>query len=309
MSEIHVYHNLVRPGAVLRASGPDAFRFLQSQFSNNLKIEGVENPVTYGLWLDHKGKIQADSFIIQKSPQEFVLLSYDCPVGLLKGHLDARLIADEVELRDETPEFELLHVWAERYEESLGELIDSAAREHSAESWMGRRPTFESSWDVLGSPESLANIVRELESNGIEPGTPESLHAARVIAGVPAIPFDAGPGDLPQEAGLERDAVSFDKGCYAGQEIMSRLHTQGHVNRGLWQVVWEVKSTESSPGKPVPVYAGDAEAGELRSRAFNDIGGSGLAMLKARVVAGHAALSLRPGGPKILRALRCLASG
>ncbi|HTB64362.1 MAG TPA: hypothetical protein VK737_12330 [Opitutales bacterium] len=309
MSEIHVHYYLARPAAVLHATGPDAFTFLQSQFSNDLKVEGVEHPVTYGLWLDHKGKIQADSFVVQKSSTEFLILSYDCPAAVVKGHLDAHLIADEVELSDATESMSLLHICAEHYEESLAELIEQLARDAGAESWMGRRPTFASSWDVLGAPAALENIIRELEANGIEAGSAEALIAARVMSGVPAVPFDAGPGDLPQEAGLQRDGVSFDKGCYAGQEIMSRLHTQGHVNRALWQVAWEGKSTETNPGKPVPLYVGEVEAGELRSRALNDLGGVGLAMLKIRVVHGQGAISFRPNGPKILRAVRNLTLG
>jgi tRNA-modifying protein YgfZ len=306
MSEMHVYHCLSRPAAVLRATGPDAFQFLQSQFSNDLKVEGVEHPVSYGLWLDHKGKIQADSFVIQKSPQEFLLLSYDCPAALLRGHLESHLIADEVELRDETGPLALLHVWAEHYEESFAGLIEDLARAAGAESWMGRRPTPYSSWDILAPAAVLENIVCDLEAEGVEAAPAQALLAARLLSGVPAVPADAGPGDLPQEAGLEREGVSFDKGCYAGQEIMSRLHTQGHVNRALWLVEWNVQTTRPSDDLPVPLYAGAEVVGELRSRVFSEVGGLGLAMLKTRALAGQSALGFRPSGPTPVRLLRNL---
>jgi hypothetical protein len=309
MSELHVYYYLTRPAAVLRATGPDAFAFLQSQFSNDLKVAGVELPVVYGLWLDHKGKIQADSFIVQKSAGDFLVMSYDCPAALLRGHLESHLIADEVELRDETEALALLHVWAEHYEESFSELVEGLAHAAGAESWMGRRPTPFSSWDVLAPAAVLAGIARDLEAQGVEPASAEAMQAARLMAGVPGVPHDAGPGDLPQEAGLERDGVSFDKGCYAGQEVMSRLHTQGHVNRALWQVTWEGEAPTEN-GAPVrSLYAGAEAAGELRSHLVGDAGGLGLAMLKLRALPGQTTLSFRPNGPKMVRMLRNLTEG
>jgi tRNA-modifying protein YgfZ len=57
-----------------------------------------------------------------------------------------------------------------------------------------------------------------------------------LAAGVPAIPAEFGPSDLPQEAELEHTAISFTKGCYLGQEVMARLHAMGQVRRRLVRV-------------------------------------------------------------------------
>jgi folate-binding protein YgfZ len=43
---------------------------------------------------------------------------------------------------------------------------------------------------------------------------------------------------LPQEAGMERSAVDFDKGCYLGQEVMARLHAMGKVQRQVLAIRW-----------------------------------------------------------------------
>ncbi len=335
MSELNVYYYLTRPAAVLRATGPDAFAFLQSQFSNDLEVPGVEQPVTYGLWLDHKGKIQADSFVIQKAKEDFLLMSYDCPAAILKGHLEAHLIADEVELRDETAAFGLLHTWPEivqavfpkfRRGTSLTEQakvpdapkatfadfqahMESLADPATCDFWMGRRPQGQLAWDYLAAPAELAKLIHELTESGAEAAGTDHLHTARILAGIPSVPQDAGPGDLPQEAGLARDGVSFDKGCFLGQEVMSRLHTQGHVNRGLWHVGWDVKTTRPADESPVPLYIGADTVGELRSRVITEEGGVGLAMLKKRAVLGNPMLSLTPNGPKVVRLMRDLTEG
>ena len=56
---------------------------------------------------------------------------------------------------------------------------------------------------------------------------------ARIAAGVPAVGVDTGPATLVQEVGLQDDAVSFDKGCYLGQETVARVRYRGRVNRLL----------------------------------------------------------------------------
>jgi folate-binding protein YgfZ len=56
---------------------------------------------------------------------------------------------------------------------------------------------------------------------------------ARIEAGVPRLGADIDERTIPQEAGLERDAVSFTKGCFVGQELVCRIDTRGHVNRNL----------------------------------------------------------------------------
>jgi len=309
MSDLNVYYCLTRAAAVLSATGPDAFTFLQSQFSNELRHPEVENPVTYGLWLDHKGKIQADSFIIQKSPESFMLVSYDSPVAVVQGHLDAHLIADEVTLTNETENLALLQVWSDGYDQSLAELIDGLAREANAEAWMGHGSTSSCSWDILAPWPVLEKIAKDLEAFGIEPSTKEARLAARLVLGVPSVPKDAGPGDLPQEAGLDRHAVAYDKGCYIGQEIMQRLHTQAHVTRNLWQVSWDVKVTKKDGEEKVPLYVDDAEVGDLRTYVISETGGLGLAMLKNRAVVGVQALSFSPKGPKVVRLMRNLVEG
>ena len=55
----------------------------------------------------------------------------------------------------------------------------------------------------------------------------------RISRGLPGWGTDVGPDTLPPEAGFESDAISSTKGCYIGQEVISRLRSVGHVNRHL----------------------------------------------------------------------------
>jgi len=314
MGKLSAYYHLTKAAAVLRVTGPDAFTFLQSQFSNDLRRPGVERPVTYGLWLNQKGKIQADSFVIQRGLAEFLLVSYDCPAETIRAHLEAHLIADEVEVKDETGEFGLLHVFAQKSfngDEEIPEMKQEdpwsmlkLPHDVGVMDWVGRRPDkMGQSRDYLGAVTALKAMATGLQENDFCKVDRESISFFRIGGGVPAIPTDAGPGDLPQEAGLDRDAVSFDKGCYLGQEVMARLKSQGQVNRALWLVQTKGRVDMPVGNEPIPLYAGDVVAGELRSRS----GAVGLAMLKKRIIAGREGSSLTPGGEEVvsLKAEHC----
>ncbi|HEY1763936.1 MAG TPA: hypothetical protein VGF85_03370, partial [Opitutaceae bacterium] len=94
-----------RPAAVLRVRGPDAEAFLQSQFTNDLGKLGPRNPV-YGLWLDRKGRVQADSTVLRgPSEGEFWLASVTSGAAAIAGHLGAHIIADDVDVSDETADW------------------------------------------------------------------------------------------------------------------------------------------------------------------------------------------------------------
>jgi hypothetical protein len=122
----------------------------------------------------------------------------------------------------------------------------------------------------------------------------------RIHSGIPSVPRDAGPGDLPQEAGLVAAAVSFDKGCYLGQEIMARLKTRGRIRRGL-RVVGGARSPSAlavpsslpnapgglvPPHRVLPLFWQGKPVGELRSWVVDGAEGwIGLAMVQVDVPA------------------------
>ena len=76
--------------------------------------------------------------------------------------------------------------------------------------------------------------AREAVDTGLSPTlSPDELEARRVAAGVPRWGREIDDRVLPAEAGLDATHISFDKGCYPGQEPVARLHFRGHPNRSL----------------------------------------------------------------------------
>ena len=88
---------------------------------------------------------------------------------------------------------------------------------------------------VLATHASNASLVRgQFEALHPVHGSHQLLDVLRVESGLPQWGVDMDDQTIPQEANLDQlQAISFDKGCYTGQETVARLHFRGHVNRRL----------------------------------------------------------------------------
>jgi folate-binding protein YgfZ len=117
-------------------------------------------------------------------------------------------------------------------------------------------------------PERAAEVVEVLAAAdpGLEVLGPAALESLRVRAGVPGVDRELTGNEFPQEVGLE-GAVSFDKGCYLGQETVARIHYRGHVNRRMCGL-----SFSAPVGVPAGLRSDSASAGEITS--LTDSGGA-----------------------------------
>jgi len=281
-----------QPACWVRARGPDAANFLQGQCTNDLRALGG-TPAVYGLWLNVKGKVLADSFVLRGTePDTFWIGSYQSPAAVIIERLEAFIIADDVTLEDATPAWSAVSVIGPEGEARLkdSDLCGGFI-------FPGRR--------VAGGglewifPAAMAAAVGERLA-GLPEMAADDLERARMGAGIPSIPADLGPGDLPNEGGLETDAISFTKGCYLGQEVMARLKSMGRIRRRLLRV----HGTGAIPPRPARLFAQGRAIGELRSAI--DEGADrwiGLAMLSLVNLAPGAELALAPDAAPNVRLL------
>jgi folate-binding protein YgfZ len=123
------------------------------------------------------------------------------------------------------------------------------------------------------------------------------MEGLRIADGIPAVPADIGPGELPNEGGLEAVAISYGKGCYLGQEVMARLKTMGQVRRRLLRV----QGFGAIPPLPAAIHQGDRRVGELRTAVATVEGFIGLALLSLLHLRAEVGLSFSPGGDVALR--------
>lgn len=280
------------PAAWLRVSGEDAAAFLQGQFTHDLR--GLHaGKAAYGLWLNQKGKVVADSFILEGPlPGQFWVGSYFCHAEAIRRRLETYIVADDVLIEDLTTEWEAVSLIGDARGWEPG-----APPPAAGVAFQGRR-TRDMSWEWAYPKASAALVAEKLA--GLRELSAADVERLRIGSGIPAVPRDIGPDDLPNEGGLEKAAISYEKGCYLGQEIIARLKSRGRTRRRLHRV--------AGPG-PVPdagasLWQGGMPAGKLRSAAASADGSGfvGLAMLAAGRFDPAQALSLSPGGPANLEA-------
>jgi tRNA-modifying protein YgfZ len=135
-----------------------------------------------------------------------------------------------------------------------------------------------------------AAVAEPLAAAGILSAEPAVLHWARILAGWPGIGAEVDEKTIPQEVRLEElGGVSFTKGCYTGQETVSRLHFRGHVNRHLRGLLFDA---EPAAGVHSVIHQ-DRDVGRVTSVAWMPelrvSGGGrwiGLAMVRHELDAG-----------------------
>jgi tRNA-modifying protein YgfZ len=266
------------PSAALRIKGPDANTFLQGQFSQDVRLFlGGE---IYGLWLNQKGRALADSHVCRVSDEEHWIFSFRVAGDVIRQRLEAYLIADEVQVEDESARWAALAVWggdAERALKGLGYEVPALGRFAMNEGAFVFRARFAgpASMAVVCRVEAVKDLARRLSDAGAVPGKFEELERDRIAAGIPAVPDDIGEHELPNEGGLDADAVSFTKGCFLGQEVMARLKNLGQVRRRLFRIRGE--------GPPPPARSGifqsEKKIGDTRTAAPTSEGFVAFAML------------------------------
>ena len=264
-SELTAAH-IWEPAAWLQVSGPDAFNFLQGQFTNDLRLL-EEQPAVYGLWLNEKGKVQGDSFVLRGEDNTFWVGSYFSPAATLCERLKANLIADDVTIADCTAGTRGVTLIGSAASE-MAEKFGGALR------FPGRRATVPC-MELMFAAETQPAVEALMAELNLLPLPAGDMELFRIKASITAVPRDIGPDDLPNEGGLDAVGISYTKGCYLGQEVMARLKSMGQVRRQLLRVT----GAGAPPALPATLYNGPKRMGELRSAAADGEGFVGFALL------------------------------
>ena len=287
----HQYVTLPSRG-ILALGGPDRSAFLQGLVSNDVTLAGPSRAI-YTAFLTPQGKYLHDFFVIELA--ETLLL--DCEADRL-ADLQRRL--KMYKLRSKIT----LENWTERYSVSVlpgGDAVTALglATEPGVATPLGEGVAFvDPRLPDLGARAVLprGSEATVLEAAGFQPGDPAAYEALRLELGVPD-----GSRDLVIEKAIllennldELHAISWQKGCYLGQELTARTRYRGLVRKRLFPVV--VEGPLPAPG--TPVMLGDKEAGEMRSGA----GQRALALLRLEDIARAEteAIPLRAGEARII---------
>lgn len=234
----------------LTLRGADRLRFANGLVSCDLKTLSPGEG-SYGFFTDPKGKVIADAAFLASESALWIEL----PRGKgepIEEHMSKYLVADQVEI--EARDYQTIWVAGP---EAAGPLREVLGEIPATGAWGGvvlevekgrlvvraERRLGVPAWSLAGSADRLANLTERLGEAGLETADAAAVSALRIEGGVPWFGLDfsleSADGSFPQETGLEEWAVSFEKGCYLGQEVIARIHFRGKVNRSLRGLVFE----------------------------------------------------------------------
>ena len=230
--------------ALLEFSGPDAVRFLNGQLTQDVKRLVGGKISLPSCVTDAKGKLQFRVTLTETDDGALWVAGATGTQEALEARLTRYLIADDVEVTDLSGKYFLTHF--------IGTAPPPPASVMARES--NRYGIPGTDW---WSPAEL-----DVESPTHHLMSSDELEALRIENGIPAWDHELKAGMLPPEALLEATDISYNKGCYVGQEVISRIKSAGKVNRRLTRFALDA-GVPVSPG-PLVDSAG-ADAGELTS--------------------------------------------
>jgi folate-binding protein YgfZ len=222
--------------------GRDRARLLHAITSNEVK-KMTAGTGCYAFLLNPQGRIQADLCLF--CFEDHFLIDTEAEVReKVLAHSKRYIIADQVELEDVTGGTAAIGVegpGAVAMLAGLGAQVPEDAYAHAA--WgdatvAAVTATGQSGARIYCPAAGAGEVVRRLESAGAMAAGAEDARVVRVENGKPRYGEDIRETSLPQET-QQMHAVSFNKGCYLGQEIVERIRAQGRVNRKLMRVVLE----------------------------------------------------------------------
>ncbi len=209
--------------AKLRVTGADRLRYLNGQISNDLRKATPEAAI-HACVLTAKGKIDADVFIVADG--DSFLIDADAAVReTLQARLDRYVIADDVTIADVSDEFTLLHVLGPDVPALENRLITASADRFGC-----------AGTDIWLPRTSYETALRELSAQ-LSVWDAEAAEVMRIEHGIPRWGCELSGEIIPTEANLESVAIDYAKGCYIGQEVISRIKMSGQTNKRLCGLV------------------------------------------------------------------------
>jgi len=203
----------------LRVSGADRLRFLNGQLTNDVR-KATETNAVEACVLNAKGKMEAHLFVHAQA-ESFLLDADPALRSTLQTRLERYVIADDVQLEDVTAGLSIFHV------------TGTSSPTFSNAAWIVAANRFGSAGhDIWTESAQRDQLAAEL-SNKFAYCDEYCAEVLRIEQGIPRWGNELTNEIIPVEANLEQRCVDYEKGCYIGQETISRMKMSGQRNKEL----------------------------------------------------------------------------
>jgi tRNA-modifying protein YgfZ len=223
------------PGfGVLRVAGPEAERFLQGQFTNDVQLL-ADGRTQVSACLTNQGRVIALARLRQTDEAYYLLAPTDV-LDKLAGHLRRYVLRAKVEILQAADLQVGAMLFGPAASAEAARAFDEAAMTMSPVPLSGATEivTFQYApgREVVAAPPAAWRSISGLSLRRPSPQAQQEWLAADVAAGLPQVHAATSEQFTPQMLNLDLlDGISFTKGCYTGQEIVARTHHLGRVKR------------------------------------------------------------------------------
>ena len=288
------------PYDVLVVEGSDRVEYVDNVVSN--RVPSSDGEGTYALILDPQGRIEVELYVYATEER---LLLFAPP-----GHADRlasewEVFIQDVEIRAATDEFAVFGVHGPNATEKVASVFSDGTPEESlsfvrgsirdagATVIRGDGLAGEEGYEVVCTAADAVDVLDTLVNHGLNavPFGRETWHALTLEAGTPLFETEL-EGRIPNNAGV-RNALDFEKGCYVGQEVVSRIENRGNPNERLVGLL-----PEAVPDPGAAVFDGDDAVGEVTRAVESPIREEPIAMAAVRPNTGEE-LTVRVGGDEV----------
>ncbi|HUK55343.1 MAG TPA: aminomethyltransferase family protein [Nitrospiria bacterium] len=256
----------------LRLKGKDRADFLHGMATNDIK-KLTPGSGLYAAFTNDKAKMLSDARIYCLSDAFWIDLEPEATEKTQK-HLDKYTLASDVVIENQTESYGLLSIYGPTSHAIITHMIESQTlptMEYSIASFsMDGVPVLAARNEITGEPgydlyipvgamaAAWNRLMQAGGPHGLRPVGLDALDSLRIEAGIPRYGIDMDDSNFPMEAGLEKRAISYTKGCYIGQETIARADALGRMNKRLMGLVL---TSPSVPTAGQPILAPPASPG------------------------------------------------
>ncbi len=267
---------------IVAVSGEDRVEYVDNVVSNN--VPTADGQGVYALVLTPQGRIETDMYVYNAAERLLVFL----PPGRgepLAEEWSGKVFIQDVEVSLATEEFGVFGVHGPNATEKVASVFSTQTPDEQLSFVRGSTantgvtvvrtdaPTGEEGYEVICDAGDAVSVFDTLENRGLN-AAPFGLRAWETLtleAGTPL--FESELSDrVPNSLGL-RSAVDFEKGCFVGQEVVSRVENRGDPSKRLVGL-----TVETVPAAGATVFAGDRSVGEVTRGAECPTRGEPLAL-------------------------------
>ncbi|MEQ1637489.1 MAG: folate-binding protein [Methylococcales bacterium] len=226
-------HNFITPInqlAVLRVSGADATIFLQGQSTCNLNELNDQNS-SFGAFCNAKGRV-ISTFLILKNDQDWLLLLPTDLLAIIQKRLQLYILRAKVQLTDRSNDYCIIglnRVLSTELPFALPENHLATVLKPSVSIRLGEhQPRYLLIADFNTTRQNWSTLIQQ----GYIPQSSSEWDLLDIQAGIPWLCISTSEEYIPQMLNLDQlGGISFNKGCYTGQEIVARTHYLGKAKR------------------------------------------------------------------------------